>query len=408
MFWQNRILNRIRQIAALAGAAILILPIFSCSRSPKKPKVTLAIALLPSEQVGYRKILDDFSKESGVSVDLVAQQYDQIRSVIEAEAQAGKGELDLVELDIYMLPLMSRFMQPLDSLAGPFDQLKKHVPPAAWQAGLLGNPPQILYLPHRLNWQALVYNRSKIPKPPSNWRELLAVAQKYPGSIGFKAAKYEGLICDLFLFIWQAGGDPLHPESPEVVKAFVFLKKLSRFFNPVVQSYKENSILQAEEHDEILLHQNWPFVVPLLREKGLLHHPFETAPLPAGPAGKATILGGGYLGIPETAPHPKMAARLLTYLTSAPVQKRMVAELGWFPIRDEGWMALTGKDKKDFAGFLAMRKFVRARPSVTFYPEVSQIWQDGFYQIIFENQNIATVVKQMQEKINGLRQMPLK
>ncbi len=408
MIRQNHISGQLRLITAIAVATILVFPIFSCSRSPKKPKVTIAIALLPSEQVGYRKILNDFSKEFGISVNLVAQQYDQIRSVIEAEAQAGRGELDLVELDIYMLPLLEQFMQPLDSLAGPFNQLKKHVPPAAWQAGLLGNPARILYLPHRLNWQALIYNRTKIPRPPENWQELLALAQKHPGSIGFKAAKYEGLVCDLFPFIWQAGGDPLHPDSPEVVKALTFLKKLSRFFNPAVQSYKENSILQAEEHDEILLHENWPFVVPLLREKGLLHHPFETAPLPEGPAGKATILGGGYLGIPKTAPHPKMASKLLNYLTSAAVQKRMVAGLGWFPIRDEGWEALTEKDTRDFSGFLAMRNFVRARPSVPFYPKVSQIWQDGFYQIIFEKRSIPLIVKNMQKKINGLRQMQSK
>ncbi len=408
MIRQNSISNPLQMIAVVALVLIFSLPIFFCSRSSRKNKVTIAIALLPSEQVGYRKILDDFSKESGISVDLVAQQYDQIRSVIEAEAQGGKGELDLVELDIYMLPLMSRFMRPLDSLGLPLDSLKVHVPPAAWQAGFIGNPSQVLYLPHRLNWQALIYNRGKIPVPPATWKELLEVARKYHGSIGFKAAKYEGLVCDLFPFIWQAGGDPLRPNSPEVRKALAFLKKLSEFFNPAVQSYKENSVLQAEEHDEIFIHENWPFVVPLLREKGLLHHPFETAPLPEGPAGNATILGGGYLGIPKTAPHPKMAVRLLNYLTSASVQKKMVAGLGWFPIRDEGWKGLTEKDKRDFSGFLAMRNFVRARPSVSFYPKVSQIWQDGFCRIIFEKQSIPVVLKRMQEKIDRLRQMQLK
>ncbi len=408
MIRRNGISSPLRMIAVVALAIIFTLPIFFCSRSSSKNKVTIAIALLPSEQVGYRKILDDFSKESGISVDLVAQQYDQIRSVVEAEAQAGNGELDLVELDIYMLPLMSHFMRSLDSLAISLDSLKSHVLPAAWQAGYLGNPPRVLYLPHRLNWQALIYNRGKIPVPPATWKELLEVAQKYPGSIGFKAAKYEGLVCDLFPFVWQAGGDPLNPNSAEVQVAMTFLKKLSRYFNPIVQSYKENSIFQAEEHDEIFIHENWPFVVPLLREKGLLHHPFETAPLPEGPAGNATILGGGYLGIPKTAPHPKMAARLLNYLTSASVQKKMVAELGWFPIRDEGWKGLTEKDKRDFSGFLAMRNFVRARPSVPFYPKVSQIWQDGFYRIIFEKQSIPVVLKQMQKKIDRLRQMQLK
>jgi ABC-type glycerol-3-phosphate transport system substrate-binding protein len=155
-------------------------------------------------------------------------------------------------------------------------------------------------------------------------------------------------------------------------------------------------------HQEIVLHFNWPFAVPLLRHKDLLPRRFRTAPLPRGPAGRATILGGGYLGIPATAPDPKAAARLLDYLTSPEAQRRMVASMGWFPIRPEGWEAMTEQDRRDFAGFLAMRREVRARPDVAEYQQISRIWQDGFHDIIFEDADPAATLAVMQSQIDRL------
>ncbi len=393
-----------RILALLAGGLVLALLALnlSCSKSTPRKRVVFAAALLPSEQAEYTAVLDSFTQKTGIQVQLIAQQYEQIRMSLEAESRAGRGQLDLVELDVYMLPILQKIMRPLDSLWGGASSLKSHVQPNAWKAGVLGSPPGLFYVPHRLNWEALIYNAKVLAAPPKNWDDLLRVAQKHPGTIGLKAAHYEGLVCDLFPFIWQAGGDVLHPDSPPVYRAVVFLKKLAPFLNPFVRSYKENSILQAQEQDEILLHPNWPFAVPLLKEKGLLPAVLRTAPLPSGPAGAATILGGGYLGVPRTAPHPKLAVKLIQFLTSAPVQRILVRKLGWFAVREDAWSAMSPGDREDFSGFLAMRKAVRARPSLLVYPKISQIWQDGFYRLIFGKENPGQVLPEMQRKIEAL------
>ncbi len=390
----------------LVGALFLVLLAlnFSCSKNSNPNRIVFAAALLPSEQAEYTAVLDSFTQKTGIRVEFIAQQYEQIRMSLEAESQAGRGQLDLVELDVYMLPILQKIMRPLDSLWTDFASLKSHVAPDAWKAGVLGNPPRLFYVPHRLNWEALIYNAKVLPVPPKNWEDLLRVARAHPGTIGLKAAHYEGLVCDLFPFVWQAGGDVFHPDSPPVYKAVAFLKKLAPFLNPFVRSYKENSILQAQEQDEILLHPNWPFAVPLLREKGLLPSVLRTAPLPKGPAGAATILGGGYLGIPRTAPHPKLAVKLIQFLTSASTQRKLVGKLGWLAVRNDAWSAMSLRDKRDFSGFLAMRKAVRARPSLLVYPQISQIWQDGFYRLIFGKEDPAQVLPEMQQKLDALLQ----
>ena len=383
---------------------LFLLGIF-CTRKTDRPELTMAAALLPSEQASYTSILHRFTVQTGIPVKLVAQQYAQIRSALEAETKAGRGELDVVELDVYLLPLLRAQMQPLDSLVHTLADLQAHVQKEAWEAGAFTTPTKrIFFVPHRLNWQAMFYDATIIKEPPDNWNAFLKTARAHPGLIGLKLAKYEGLVCDVFPFLWEAGGDPLHPNSPAAASAIAFLQEVNRLMNPAARSYKENSILEAQEHQEIVLHMNWPFAVPLLKEKGLLNTRIKTAPLPRGPAGTATILGGGYLGIPTTAPHPRAAGQLIEFLTSAKTQQALVAELGWFPIREEGWEAMSESDKRDFSGFLAMRGDVRARPNVPYYEQVSQIWQNGIYNILFEGENAKQTLTEMQRQVDEVAQ----
>jgi len=378
-----------------------LLPLLSCGRSVgPTTEITFAAALLPSEQAAYKSILEEFTQQTGIQVRLIPQQYAQIRTTIEAEVRAGRGHLDVVELDVYLLPVMHQQMLPLDTLIFRRQELSRQVPNDAWEVCFFGDPEQLLYLPHRLNWQAMIYDAQVLGEPPANWQDLLEVAERHSGAIGFKAARYEGLVCDLFPFLWQAGGNPQHPDSPAARETMDMITALAPHFNSAARSYKENSILQAQEHQEIVLHFNWPFAVPLLRQKNLLPQRFRTAPLPRGPAGGATILGGGYLGIPATAPHPEAAARLMDYLTSPEAQKRMVSAMGWFPVRPEGWEAMTDQDREDFAGFLDMRREVRARPSRIDYQEISRIWQNGFHDMVFEDADPEAVLAEMQKRID--------
>jgi multiple sugar transport system substrate-binding protein len=343
--------------------------------------------------------------ETGTPVRLVAQQYQQIREAMEAEKSADQGQLDVVELDVYMLAQVYTAVRPLDSLLATFDELREAIDRNAFAAG---SPPagggETYFVPHRLNWQAMIYDISAMSTPPDTWEDLLDVCRKNAGAIGIKAARYEGLVCDLFPFLWQAGGDPLRPRSAGSLRALMFLKELASTFNPAVRSYKESSILQAQERKEIILHFNWPFVVPLMRKKNLLHSQLRVAPLPSGPAGRATVLGGGYLGIPRTAPHPEEAALLIDFLLSERVQRILTRELGWFPVRDAGWEELSKNDRYDLSGYLGMIGSLRARPGVPYYEQLSRIWQQGFSDLLFGDKSPDEVAAFVQTGLQDLRE----
>lgn len=383
------------------ASVVAVLVLVSCRGSNPdeahgRKILTFAVSLLPDEASAYRAILSTFEESSGTKVRLITQQYNDIRRTVRAESQAGRGTLDLVEMDVYYLHATSQFMVPINLESQIYAELEQD----ALRAGVFSD--QQLFLPHRLNWQALIYNSQKIKNPPKTWDELLSLVAKNSGRLGFKASAYEGLTCDILPYLWQAGGDFLKPDSKAGKQTLEFIAKLSKHMNSSCRTYKEGTVLTALEQDEIYLHANWPFVVPQLRGKGLMPSKFRTAPLPRGPAGEATVLGGGYLAIPKTSPNPKRALALAKFLVSSETQKKLVKELGWFPVRAEGWDSLGKLDRELLEGFIAMQDNVRARPRLAEYEDISIIWQEGVRGILFRDKDVATTAKEMQEKIDGI------
>jgi ABC-type glycerol-3-phosphate transport system substrate-binding protein len=356
------------------GAFALVVLAIACDRGPRP--LTLVIALLPAELSAYRRVIDDFEAESGRRVVIAAQQYPDIRRLLAAEAAAGAGTIDLAELDVYSLAPSARHVRSLD---GPgFDATAAALDPAAVRAGTLDG---LRFLPHRVSWQALVYNHAVLGEPPATWEELLAVARAHPGKIGFKGARYEGCTCDVLSFVWAAGGSGESFTDAGARAAFDLFAELAPSLDRHSETFKEATIAEAMARGEIVLHLNWPFAMSLYASQGLSPDPLRSAPLPRGPDGRATVLGGGYLAIPASAPEPEASARLLEYLLSRAVQERLGRDLGWFSARRD---VPPGGGDALLAGFAAMRDDVRARPEREDYPALSRLWQRAFRAVAFD------------------------
>ena len=357
---------------------------FLCACSGRDSTLTIAVALLPSELPVYRSVLADFEKETGLRVSVVPQQYADIRRALSAESFAGSGTLDLVELDVYSLAMSARDVAVLPA-ADLGAELTALVPQAV-DAGRLDG---LRFLPHRLAWQALIYNHEVLGKPPETWGELLAVARAHPGQIGLKGALYEGLTCDLLPFVWAAGGSGAQLDDAGAITAFRFLAELAPYLAPQSETFKESTIAEAMARGELVLHANWPFVMSLYASQGLAPGTIRSAPLPRGPAGRATVLGGGYIAVPRGAPHFAQAVRLARYLIGHHAQERFERELGWFSARTD---VPVGGDNELLAGFAGMRDDVHPRPERADYPRLSRLWQQAFRAVVFEHADPETAL----------------
>ncbi len=351
----------------------------------REVRLVVAVALLPNELPVYRRVLGDFERASGIALMVVPQQYADIRRALAAEAFAGSGTIDLVELDVYSLAAAAPYVLPLDGtdVQSELDVMA----PASLAAGRING---LRFLPHRLSWQALVYDHDVLKDPPATWAELLAVARAHPGQIGFKGALYEGLTCDILPFVWAAGGSGDQLDDAGALAAFRFFADLAPYVNLQSATMKEATIAEALARGEIILELNWASVMPQYVGEGLAPQRLRSAPLPSGPQGRATVLGGGYLAVPRGTAHRALAIRLAWFLISRHAQEAFARDLGWFSARDD--VAPHASDES-LSGFIAMRDTVRPRPERPDYARLSRLWQQAFRAVVFDHADPAATLR---------------
>jgi ABC-type glycerol-3-phosphate transport system substrate-binding protein len=361
----------------LAAGLVLV----ACGGVPRE--LTVVVALLPDELPVFRAAVADFEAASGQRVVVVPQQYADIRRALAAESAAGRGTLDLVELDVYSLAPAAAQVSVI--ARGELGDVVDALDPEAVKAGTIDG---LRFLPHRLAWQALVYDHEALGHAPATWDELLAVARAHPGKIGFKGALYEGLTCDVLPFVWAAGGSGDVLDDAGALAAFRLFAELAPYVHPSSATFKEPMITDALARRELVLELNWPATLSLYQSQGLAPDPFRSAPLPRGPSGRATVLGGGYLAIPRNAPHRTETLALVRHLLGRDVQTRFARELGWFSARRDVAVGTDGV----LDGFTAMRDEVRPRPERPDYPAISRRWQEAFRAVVFDHADpVATL-----------------
>lgn len=376
-----------------AAVVVMLLTMGGCQRAGPAT-LTLTAALLPSELPSYRAVVGEFERQSGLRVVVVPQQYADIRRALAAEATAGTGSLDLVELDVYSLAAAAEDVAVLDESV-----LASDLAALAPQAVRAGRIHGLRFLPHRVSWQALIYNHDVLGKPPATWDELRAVARAHPKQIGFKGALYEGLTCDVLPFVWAAGGSGERFDDDGALQAFELFADLAPYLHPQSATFKESTIVEAMARGEIVLHLNWPFAMSLYASQGLAPGTIRSAPLPKGPAGRATVLGGGYLAIPRHAPSHDAALRLARYLIGHTAQSRLQSELGWFSARRD---VPVGGGSELLSGFAAMRDFVRSRPERSDYLRLSRLWQEAFRDVVFQGADPETALDIASNQLSSL------
>ena len=172
---------------------------------------------------------------------------------------ASRGSLDLVELDLAMLGEAHEYAQPLDRIVSP--SARALFSNEAWNAATIDR--HLYFIPHRLMWQAMIYNRVEVPNPPATWNDLARFAREHPGKLALKGARYEGAVCDVMPFVWTAGGSECAPDSPGSIRALDFLRQLAPDLNDESAVFREMSVLEAQARGSVWIHFNWPFAIAL-------------------------------------------------------------------------------------------------------------------------------------------------
>ncbi len=213
-------------------------------------------------------------------------------------------------------------------------------------------------LPMEATNLGLFYNRQMFrdagldpKKPPATWDELCAVAQKLSidrdndgkfDQLGFfvpispaSGPLGDWMVWQWYPFLWQAGGNEINLEQTKVLyndeagaKALGLWKRL--YDNLRMRTFTADyDAAFAGKKLAMCLDGPWN----LQHYKQFPDLDWAVAPLPAGPAKRATVVGGEYLVIFRESRHPKEAWKFLKWLTGPDVQAFWSMKSGYLPVR---------------------------------------------------------------------------
>ncbi|ABF44893.1 MULTISPECIES: ABC transporter substrate-binding protein [Deinococcus] len=318
--------------------------------------VTLTFAC-DSVGQGYdecKKGADAWAKQTGNTVKLVQvpKETDQRLALYQQQLGAKSGDVDVYMIDVVWPGLIGQHLVDLKQYI-PQSQIAQHFPAIIQNNTVNG---KLVGMPFFTDAGVLYYRTDLLKKygytrPPKTWNELATMAQKIqagerktnPKFVGFvfQGKNYEGLTCDALEWINSFGGGTIVDPSGKITvnnpKAVAALRAIQAMIGPVapsaVTTYGEEEARNVWQAGNSAFMRNWPYAYALAEAPDSpIKGKVGVAALPAGPGGKpAATLGGWQLAVNAYSKHPKEAASLVQYLTSAQEQKRRAIQASYNP-----------------------------------------------------------------------------
>ncbi|AYN41928.1 ABC transporter substrate-binding protein [Streptomyces dangxiongensis] len=260
----------------------------------------------------------------------------------------GRGRFDVLNIDVDWTSEFAAagWISPLPRDRFPLRSFLAPVVDTATYGG------RLYAVPYVTNAGLLLYRKDVLAKegvpPPRTWAELehdaRTIAPKY-GLAGYAGQflPYEGLTVNAAEAVYSAGGTILGGEGRRVTvdsaaarEGIGFLARGVRegWIPKQALTYKEEESKRAFQDGRLLFLRNWPYAYAVASAAGSkVAGRIGAVPLP-GPDGPGTsVLGGSNLAVNAHARHPDSAARLIAYLTSAPVQREVLVRGALPPVR---------------------------------------------------------------------------
>lgn len=169
-------------------------------------------------------------------------------------------------------------------------------------------------------------------------------------------------------------------------------------------TYTEEESKQAFQDGHLLFLRNWPYAYVGASAKGSpVAGKVGAVPLPGLDGPGTSVLGGSNLAVTAHARHPDSAARLIAYLTSAPVQRQVLTRGALPPVRaglyDDPELI------REFPYLPTLRASVqtaRPRPKSPRYDQVSLVVQAVVHDAMTGHETPAAAVRRLARELAAL------
>ncbi|MFE7775084.1 ABC transporter substrate-binding protein [Streptomyces sp. NPDC057445] len=335
---------------------------------------------------------------------------DETRAQMTTELRPGGGRFDILNIDVAWTSEFAAagWISPLESSRFPLDSF---LPPVVDTATYEG---QLYAVPYVTNAGMLYYRKDILDRegerPPRTWPELERQARTIAprhgiGGYAGQFLPYEGLTVNATEAVYSAGGTILGDDGRVTVDSAAarsgigFLARGVRdgWIPKEALTYKEEESRQAFQDGRLLFLRNWPYAYAGASGKdSKVAGKFGAVPLP-GPGGAGTsVLGGSNLAVSSSARHPESANDLIAYLTSGPVQRRVLTEGALPPVRAEVYQ--DPELVRDHPYLPTLRQSVLAaapRPKSPRYEQVSLAVQAVMHDAMAQHQEPGAAVRRL-------------
>lgn len=335
-------LTRRRFIALGIGAATALAGCGRAAPAPTDLRVSLPLNAYERAVFG-RDIVPPFEREHGARIELMGGGAEDILR----EVRAGAPPPDLLAVDLELLgPLID------EGLVGEIGAARG-LPPAETVPGVLPaleRAGRRYAVPLRLNVWVSFYNEVLLKGAgidrPVKWEDLPAAARALGpsgngGGVALQGAPNGPAAQSLAELIWAFGGNPLAPVDGGALAAGTFLRNLAPTLAPLSREATIDTMTTALASDRVAHAPNWSFVAADLLLRGGKREIAAYAG-PAGPAGRARLISGTLLTVPQRAgdwAKRELALAFAAYLCSHLVQEVLARRLAWTPMRGDAFGA---------------------------------------------------------------------
>ncbi len=274
---------------------------------------------------------------------------------------------------------------------------------------------RLMFFPGRPNVQITYYNTDVFHggnyQMPETWNELLEVAKRLKATYKVGKVAVHGTLdtnttTQVFEFITAAGGKITALNDAGSVKAFTFLQKLYPYLSPETKKANWNTTNKFLSEETLFLARNWPIGMQVIVQQNQKTN-IQAYATWAGPAGRATMIGGDVIAITKRSPNQELALKFAGYFMSREIQTLLVTELGWPPIRSDALGSVPEWQQGFFKAIMEALRYGHYRPAIMGWSAVDKYVNLAFKDIVMDGRDVQatldTYARDLQEELDWLK-----
>ena len=365
----------------------------ACGSSSSSGPVNLNFYSTPDPNGTNVKAAQTCSQQSGgrykITLVPLANSADSSRALLVQRLAAHDSDISLMNMDTIWTSEFAAagWLRPITG-AQRQEALSNVLPIVAQGAQYNG---KLYVVPLNTNAQLLWYRKDLVPKPPTTWAEMIAMAKKLPVSDGLieeQGQEYEGYTVWFNSLTASAGGQIVTGSGTPVlghpaVVAAQTIKDVatSGRADPSLSTDQEDQGRLTFEAGKAAFMVNWPYVYAAARTDAanspVTKHVFENlgwAPYPAvypNMPGRSSV-GGANIGVSVYGPRPDLAEEAALCMTRPYWQNQEAIKEGLPPVTINSYTNPAVVKAYPFASVLLTQlEHATTRPQTPLYSDVT-------------------------------------